>query len=160
MNLAIYTGTNAVKLSAGITKPVMKTGTGYKTYHYKNSTFIQLDVSKGGLRLTNPAQWTSLFNELESSNGDQIFLSMDCAPPSFNNSKEGQLLKDTLAKYHQETGKNVYVFYPGSTDQAQLDRGVRYISCAGFSTSTSGKQAQKLMVTVLGDQITYEFKAL
>lgn len=160
MDLAIYTGANAAKLAGGVTKPAMKTGSGYKTFHYKNSTFIQLDCCKGGLRRTDPAQWTSLFKELNSSKGDQIFVSMDCAPGSFVNAKEAALLKDTLADYHKETGKNVYVFYPGSTDQVQLDRGVRYISCAGFNTSAAGKQANKLIVTVQGDQVTYEFKAL
>jgi hypothetical protein len=138
----------------------MKSGTGYKSYHYKNSTFIQLDVSKGGLRRTDPVQWTSLFNELDSSNGDHIFISMDCAPGAFINTKEATLLKDTLADYFKETGKNVYIFYPGSADQTQLDRGVRYISCAGFNTSSVGKKANKLVVTVLGDQVTYEFKLL
>ncbi|UWG95734.1 phosphodiester glycosidase family protein [Dehalobacter sp. DCM] len=160
MDLALFTGTNAAKLTGGITKTVVKTGTGYKTYHYKNSTFIQLDVSKGGLRRTNPQQWLSLFQELKDSNGDHLFITMDGAPSAFINAKEAVLLKDTLADYHEVTGKNVYVFYPGSTDKTELDRGVRYISCAGFTAASAGKQANMVIVTVLGGQVTYELKAL
>lgn len=128
---------------------MVSAGTEYKIENYKNSTFIQLDVSKGGLRRSDPQQWIWLFQELDKLTGSNVFVVMSADPAGFINAKEAELLKDTLAAYREKTGKNVWVFYQGKTDQSEMDRGVRYISSSASST---------LQVTVLGDEITYEFK--
>lgn len=163
MDLAMFSGTKAAVLAKGVKKTALTTGNGYKTYRFKNSTFVQLDVSKGGLRRSDHQQWTWLFAELAKINGKNVFINMADSPAAFINSKEADLFKDTLADFQKKTGKNIWVFYSGSTTTSVMDRGVRYTSCAGFNTtSASGSQeaAKKVIVTVIGDKVTYEFKAL
>ncbi|MDR3542617.1 MAG: phosphodiester glycosidase family protein [Desulfosporosinus sp.] len=164
LDMAVYTGSQAASAVRDMKKPALITGTDYKTYTYKNSNFIQLDISKGGLRRSDPEEWLWLFKELDKQTGSNAFIVMSDAPATFINAKEGELLKDTLAEYREKTGKNVWVLYRGDVNQSELDRGVRYISCAGFSSPDFSPEkltaAKYLEVTVMGKDITYEFKDL
>ncbi|TWH59764.1 uncharacterized protein DUF2233 [Desulfitobacterium sp. LBE] len=126
---------------------ILAAGSGYQSSTYQNSTFLHLDVSQGGLRRSDPQQWTRLFTALDDIQSANLFLLMSLSPADFINAKEAQLLKDTLANYREATGKNIWVLFPGPADQSELDRGVRYISIA-----------QSLQATVLGEEIFYEFK--
>ncbi|TGE35568.1 phosphodiester glycosidase family protein [Desulfosporosinus fructosivorans] len=164
LDLAVYTGSQAASSVRNMAKPALITETEHKIYNYKNSSFIQLDISKGGLRRSDPEQWLWLFEELDNMTGSNAFVVMSDAPATFINAKEGDLLKDTLAEYREKTGKNVWVLFQGDVNQSELDRGVRYISCAGFSISDFSPEkptaAKYLEVTVMGNDITYEFKDL
>jgi exopolysaccharide biosynthesis protein len=160
MDMAVYTGSKAAPAAKDITKTALIAGTGYKTYTYKNSTFLQLDISKGGLRRTDPQEWTWLFGELDKITGSNVFVVMADAPANFVNAKEAELLKDTLAAYRQKTGKNVWVLYQGTTNRSELDRGVRYLACAGLNAVDSAKTAKYLQVTIQGNKVSYEFKSL
>lgn len=164
MDLAVYAGNKASSAAKGLKKPALLTENVYKTYNLKNSTFIQLDISKGGLRRSDPKQWTWFFKELENAPGKNAFIIMSGDPAAFINAKEAQLLKDTLAGYREKTGKNVWVLYQGALNQSQLDRGVRYLSCAGFSTPdfSPGKPnaAKYLQVTVQGNDLSFEFRSI
>jgi len=164
MDMAVYTGSQAPSAVRNIEKPALITETEYKTHNYKNSSFIQLDISKGGLRRSDPEQWLWLFKELDNLSGSNAFIVMSGAPATFINAKEGDLLKDTLAEYREKTGKNIWVLFQGNVNQSELDRGVRYISCAGFSIPDFSPEkptsAKFLEVTVMGNDITYEFKSL
>ncbi|MDO0822723.1 phosphodiester glycosidase family protein [Desulfosporosinus nitroreducens] len=164
LDMAVYTGSQAPSAVRNIEKPVLITETGYRTHNYKNSSFIQLDISKGGLRRSDPEQWLWLFKELDAMTGSNAFIVMSGAPATFINAKEGDLLKDILAEYRKKTGKNVWVLFQGNVNQSELDRGVRYISCAGFSIPDFSPEkptaAKFLEVTVMGNEITYEFKNL
>jgi len=164
LDMAVYAGDKASEAAQNIKKPVLITGTEYKTVSYKNSSFIQLDISKGGLRRSDPQQWTWLFKELDNLQGSNAFIVLAGDLADFINAKEAQLLKDTLADYRQKTGKNVWVFYQGAANQSQMDRGVRYISSAGFGnpefSKDNPKAAKYLQVTVKGKEITFEFKSI
>lgn len=164
LDMAVYTGGQAASAVRDMVKPALIAGTKYKTVNYKNCDFIQLDVSKGGLRRSDPEQWLWLFKELDKLTGSNAFIVMSDAPATFINAKEGELLKDSLAEYREKTGKNVWVLFQGDVNQSELDRGVRYISCAGFSTPDFSPEkptaAKYLEVTVMGNDITYEFKDL
>jgi len=136
----------------------------YKTYAYKNSSFIQLDISQGGLRRSDPEQWLWLFEELDNLTGSNAFILMSDPPARFINAKEGELLKDILAEYREKTGKNVWVLFQGDENKSEMDRGVRYSSCAGFNSPdfspVKPTGAKYLEVRVMGKDITYEFKDL
>lgn len=142
-------------------KPLVATGKDYGSYSLKNTSFIRLDVSEGGLRRSEPAQWTWLFEELDKLPASNVFIAMNGNPADFINAKEAQLLKDTLADYRKDTGKNVWVLYPGSSNQSALDRGVRYISTTALNkTETSAEQPETitcLEVTVKGNELTFQF---
>lgn len=163
MDMAIYTGSQAASAVKDMKRPALITNeTEYKTHNYKNSSFIQLDVSKGGLRRSDPEQWLWLFQELDNLRCSNTFIVMSDAPAAFINAKEGELLKDTLAEYREKTGKNVWVLFQGDVNESKLDRGVRYISCAGFSVPDFSPEkpaaVKYLEVTVMGNHVTYKFK--
>ncbi|SDH00254.1 phosphodiester glycosidase family protein [Desulfosporosinus hippei] len=164
LDMAVYTGSQAPTAVRDMSKPALISKNEYKTYDYKNSSFIQLDVSQGGLRRSDPEQWLWLFEELDNLTGSNVFVVMSAAPATFINAKESELLKDTLAEYREKTGKNLWVLFSGDVNQCELDRGVRYISCAGFSTQDFSPEkptaAKYLEVTVMENDITYEFKDL
>jgi len=160
-DLAVGLDTKVAEAFADWKKPLVVTGKEYGTYNFKNSSFIRLDVSEGGLRRSDPAEWIWLFEELDKLPGSNIFIAMNGDPADFINAKEAQLLKDTLAAYRKDTGKNVWVFYPGASNRSELDRGVRYISTTDFSKAeTSVENPEKvtyLEVTVRGNDLTFEF---
>ncbi|EHQ87377.1 phosphodiester glycosidase family protein [Desulfosporosinus youngiae] len=163
LDMAVYTG-QAISAVRDIEKPALITEAEYKTYNYKNCSFIQLDTSQGGLRRSDPEQWLWLFEELDNLAGSNVFILMSDPPARFINAKEGELFKDILAEYRQKTGKNVWVLFQGGGNQSELDRGVRYSSYAGFSIPDFSQEkptaANYLEVTVMGKNITYEFKDL
>lgn len=164
LNIAVYTGSQAASAVRDIKKSTLITDSDYKTYKYKNCSFIQLDISQGGLRRSDAEQWPWLFGELDNMTGSNVFIVMSDAPAAFINAKEGELLKDTLAEFREKTGKNVWVLFQGDLNQSELDRGVRYISCAGFSIPDFSPEklsaAKYLEVTVMGNDLTYQFKDL
>lgn len=164
IDMALYTGKNAAGISGGVTKPLVATGSGFRAYDYKNSRFLQLDMSKNGLRSTDATQWTWLFKQLEEAEESNVFVVLSGAPDTFSDSLEAKLLKDTLADYRKDTGKNVWVFYKGSQNTSVMDREVRYISCAGFDaaalTPDNTAAAQYILVTVMGDRVTFEIKPI
>jgi len=60
--------------------------------------------------------------------------------------------------------KNVWVFYKGNKNEVTRDRGVRYFSTCGFDienlTAENKKVAQYILVTIMGDQVTYQYKPI
>jgi len=161
IELAVGLDAKAAETFSNWKKQIIIAGNDYGTYNFKNSSFIRLNVSEGGLRRTDPAQWTWLFEELDKLPGENIFLVINGDPTNFINAKEAQLLKDTLAEYRNNTGKNVWVFHPGSLNKSELDRGVRYISTTGLSKAeTPAEQPETitcLEVTVKGNELTFQF---
>ena len=161
--MAVCVGDKAAEALPNLKKPLLATGKTFDTFNFKNSSFIRLDVSEGGLRRSNPQQWTWLFEELNSLKGSNVFIAMAGGPAGFVNAKETQLLKDILAEYRNNSGKNVWVFYPGDSNQSELDRGVRYISTTNFiKKKTSPEQPETveyLEVTVRGQDLTFGFKS-
>lgn len=145
-------------------KVAASTNTGYKSTDIKNSRFIQLDMSKQGLRLSNKAQWNWFLNELKSFNGTNLFIFLSGSPQNFSDSLEAKLLKDTLTKYRQTKFKNVWVFFGGSENTSYMERGIKYISSSGFEVKglkpESTDLAKYILVTVKGAEVTYEFKPI
>lgn len=164
VDAAVYTGAKAAETAAGLTTPFVATGTGYKSVDYKNSRFIQLDMSKGGLRTSDSAQWTWFYDQLATAKGSNVFIALSGSPDNFADSLEAKLFKDTLAEYRKTSKKNVWVFYKGSVNGSQLERGVRYISCAGLDVEGLAPDktdpAKYVLVNVIGSTVTFEIKTI
>lgn len=145
--------------------PALSTTASYKALDKNGSRLIQLNTAKGGLRTTDYNEWFWFKNQLSSYTGANMFVFLSESPSSFNDPKEGQVLKDMLAEYKkQNPDKNVWVFYKGLTNTSYMDKGVKYIVTAGFDAagfSNSNKSAAKYVsVKVKGKTITYQFKTL
>ena len=102
--------------------------------------------------------------QLDSFTGQNVFIFLENTPDSFSDKLEARLLKDILAKYKAEKFNNVWVFYKGDKNEVTRDRGVRYFSSAGFDvenlTQQNKKAALYILVTIMGDQVTYEYKPI
>jgi hypothetical protein len=89
---------------------------------------------------------------------------MQQSPSTFADKLEAPLLKSLLVKHSMERGYQAYVFYAGATDSVWVEDGVRYFSVAGLSNAdlASGKLSETnyLLVTVMGDEVTYTYRKL
>lgn len=143
--------------------PHLSTTGKYQALDYNGNRLIQLDTKKGGLRYTDSEQWFWLQNQLNSFEGNNIFVFLQQNPSNFSDAQEGSLLKKTLTDYQKKSGKNVWVFYNGPTNSSYIDQGVKYISTAGFDVegfSDKNKSAAKFCaVKVKGNTITYQFNS-
>jgi len=159
-----FVGQNSHEISKTIEKPFVSTNTGYKSIDIKNSRFIQLDVSKQGLRLTDKAQWHWFLNQLETFNGSNVFVFLQSTPNNFTDSLEAGLFKETLTQYRKKKFKNIWVFFSGSENASYMERGIKYISTPGLEvqglTPDNTDIAQYILVTVKGTSVTYEFKPI
>jgi exopolysaccharide biosynthesis protein len=159
-----FVGKSSTNAAKAFKKPALSTNFGYKSFDLKGNKFIQLDISKNSLRLTDPNQWTWFLNELDSAKSNNVFIFLASPPSSFSDSKEGPLFRNILTEYKKKTKKNVWVFYNGSENTSSMEKGIKYISTAGFNveglTSKNTSPAKFVLVTVKGSVVTYEFKSI
>jgi exopolysaccharide biosynthesis protein len=140
--------------------------TDYK-YSYtdiKNSRFFKMDIRKNGLRLSDQAQWQKFLNDLNSYKGSNVFILMENSPEKFSDKLELNFFKDTLTKYKQKSGKNVWVFFKGDKNESYMDKGIRYISTAGYDVAGIAPNktdlATYVLVTVKGTTVTYAYRPI
>jgi hypothetical protein len=151
--------------TAGTVKtPVVTAYEGYKYTDIKNSRFIQLDTGKLGLRASKPEQWGWFLDKLNSFKGSNVFIFLDNPPSSFSDNLEAKLFQDVLTKYKQESRKNVWVFYKGSKNGSYMEKGIKYITTAGFDAGglkpDTTDLAKYILITVQESGVTFEFKPI
>ncbi|WP_242855723.1 chondroitinase family protein [Ruminiclostridium josui] len=163
VDVSVLVGSNDGLTRSSIKVPQLSTTASYKSLDINGNKLIQLNASKGGLRVTNTNEWLWFINQLNSFKGKNVFVFLEKDPLKFNDTKEGQLLKDTLSDFKKKTGKNVWVFYKGNSNSSYMDKGVKYVVTAGFDSygfSDSNKGAAKYaVVKVKGNSVTYQFKS-
>ena len=151
-------------LSPSIKVPLLSTTSGYKSLDKNDNRLIQLKTTKGkSMRLTDSNQWFWFKKQLSTFEGKNLFVFLAMSPDEFTDSQEGTLVKETLTNYKkQNPDKNVWVFYNGSTNSSYMERGIKYISTAGFNSAgftEKNKSAAKFVtVKVKGSTVTYQFK--
>ncbi|HOQ06943.1 MAG TPA: phosphodiester glycosidase family protein [Clostridiales bacterium] len=145
-------------------KSTKATDYAYSVTDFKNSRFIKLDTRKNSLRLSDPYQWDKFLKDLQSFKGKNVFIFMENSPETFTDKLEMELFKKTLKDYRFDTLKNVCVFYKGSENKCTLEDGVRYFETAGYEvsgiTSKNTSNAQYVLVTVKGSEVTYVYKPI
>lgn len=149
-----------------IDKTSMFNGAFIKTYidliskDYKNSRFISLDTRKFGLRLSNSAQWKWFLGRLNSFDKDNVFIFSLYHPDMFSDKLEGALFKNTLSRYAEETGRNVWVFYGTEGDFPPMENSVKYLYAGGLVNNNMVPERAHLIdyvkISVSGRQTTYE----
>lgn len=134
----------------------------YSYTDIKNSRFFKLDMRSKSLRLSDSEQWQKFQADLASFKGSNVFLMMEST--KFSDKLEQDFFKDTLTKYKQKAGKNVWVFFKGDKNESYMERGIRYISTAGYDaeglTPEKTDPAAYVLVTVKGNIVTYIFKPI
>lgn len=164
IEIGAFVGSGSHQVTSKVKKPAIATGSGFKSMDMQGSRFIQLDMRSKSLRTSASGQWKWLINQLESFTGQNVFIFLENTPDSFSDKLEARLLKDILARYAGTKFNNVWVFYKGEENKVTKDRGVRYFSTCGFDvknlTAANKKAAQYILVTIMGDQVTYEYKPI
>jgi len=108
---------------------VINIGKPYINQTYRNISIIDASSKAGGINATNPQQWTWLKNHLSTTQSDHIMLFLNTpvfGSSGFKDQNEAQVLHNILVESF-ESGKSVWVFYPGNTTAVQLKDGIRYI---------------------------------
>ncbi|MDP4181371.1 MAG: phosphodiester glycosidase family protein [Bacillota bacterium] len=162
-DMAVLLGSGTHKITSKIKVNTITTSSNYKAMDIKNSRLIQLDTSKKGLRLTDPKQWSWFLDKLNTFTGNNIFIFMSDSPKNFSDGLEGNLFRNILSDYQKTKGKNVWVIYKNTTNSTVTENGVKYFSTAGYdikglNSANAANQAKYLLVTVIGSDISYEFK--
>lgn len=136
----------------------------YSVTDFKNSRFIKLDTRKNGLRLSDSGQWHQFLNDLNSFQGQNLFIFMENSPETFTDKLELDLFKKTISDYRLDTLRNVWVFYKGNKNESYMENGVKYLETAGYEVDglkpDNTKAAQYILVTVKGNVVTYVYKPI
>ena len=101
---------------------------GYSKQTIDGSLFINLDVSSGGVRISDYNQWLNLKNDVTNSSEKNIFIVMNGSLNDFTDKKEKKLFIDTLCDLKRKTSKNILVIQDGESTEISMERGVKYIS--------------------------------
>lgn len=167
IDVATVVGRGNKGINQQFTKPLLSTEKKYSFLDIASSRLINLNTDGGGLRVADKEQWSWLFNQLDSFNGENVFLFISQKPDNLSNPYEAALLKETLTEYKKKKYKNIWVFYNGSENSSYMERGVKYISSAGLAavkdkkdTKTYIKEAQFVLVTVVNGVPTFQIKTV
>lgn len=138
-----------------------KTLTGSRMYDYSCCDVIQLDNSKGGIRLTGWQQWPWFISKLEASTKENIVVMLSSSmfdSKGFKDSLEEGLLQEMLEKKAAE-GKNVYLAYAGNKNTTKFENGVRYLSYPSTSVyeKTDFKSYTSLIFEMKNNQLYYGY---
>jgi exopolysaccharide biosynthesis protein len=166
--LIIFTGDVNDRVLKSLNIQYIKAGDSYGVYDFRNSTFITLDDTKGGLLSSNKDQWSWFLNVLNNVKGDNLFIVLPkpvWGSDGFKDTREAQLFEDTLQKFRENTGKNVWIIYNGSAPfYTTLNDNIRYIS--NYGTNYGGGKmdiytdARYISIMVNGKNIYYQDKNL
>lgn len=129
----------------------------YKCFTENGDTFITLPNTSSNINDTTV--WTNFLSDVKNSTGN-LFVFLDRNFIS-ENEVEVSIFKEILEE--QASEKTVYVFGGGFVNKSTIENGVRYVNTAGFFPSvtlegTSIDYIQYVLVTVNGDNVTYEYK--
>ena len=142
------------------------TSRGYSTKEIENALFISIDVSSGGLRITDYNQWIELQNAIKETKQKNVIVIMNGTLEDFTDSKEKQLFIDIMCELKRNTSKNIWVLYDGENSTYSMERGVKYLSINNESVninepSNVAKETKYLEITISKDnELSYEYKKL
>lgn len=150
---------------AGITNSGVLSASGaYSTNKHGDVYFINANSGKGGIRASNPDQWSSLIYQLENREEKNIVLFL--STPVFGNggfkdSLEADLLHECLAKA-READKNIFVIQASNTNSSELKDGVRYLKLNTQKAKTQADVYKLSMIefVVNPDNTTYQILPL
>lgn len=133
----------------------------YDVKNYKYATVISLNISDGGLRITDSNQWISLKKDISSANKN-VLVVMNGNIEDFTDEMEKSLFIDVLCDLRRSTGKNIWVIQTGDNTDYSMKRGIKYLTIGEVSLENPDLQAIKdtnyISITINPEQMTYEIK--
>lgn len=108
---------------------LIDTTNGYSIGKHYDLIYFNLNSSKGGIRATDPSQWTKLMNDLLVKDETNFVLFLPTpifGANGFTDTLEADLLHRKLVEAKNK-GKNIFVVHGGSGTKSELIDGIRYI---------------------------------
>lgn len=167
-SLSAFVGNIDPNTLDGLTTKYLSTSGNY-VFDFKGSTLMYMDNSDDGFRKTNPDQWIWFKETIDNIQNKNVFIFLPkplMGENGFTDVYEAQLFKDILTEKLAKKGHNVFVFYNDEKTVCSMDRGVRYISTPGIGEidperiASLAEQYQYILVTVNGNEVSYEFKKI
>jgi hypothetical protein len=109
---------------------------GYIAKEIENALFVNIDVSSGGLRITDYNQWVDLQKAIKATEQKNVIIIMNGTLEDFTDSKEKQLFIDTMCELKRSTSKNIWVVHDGEDSTYSMERGVKYLSINNERTNS------------------------
>lgn len=158
--IVIFPVQNSVEMLASIEKEKI-IANGYGVRNHKTATIITLDISAGGLRITDSNQWIALKSAISNGNKN-ILIVMNGNLNDFTDEVEKQLFIDVLCDLRRSTGKNIWVIQTGDNTDYSMKRGIKYLSIAPNDydnpTTENIVSTNYILITVNDGKMTYEIK--
>lgn len=144
----------------------VKTADGFSKFTQGNSTFITLkNGTSTSLFAGGKTQWSQLEQAVSALSSGNLFVFLNdhnISPISAEVTVFKRLMEQAAAKC-----ANVYVFGGGWVNETLMENGVRYVTTIGVFPSVGHKPedtnisfVKYYLVTVNGDQVTYETKSI
>lgn len=129
----------------------------FASYEKSDFLFIELDVSKGGVRATDASQWNKLSSAIEQTNKKNIFILANST--IFGKDEfENKFITDYLASLN----KNVAVITGASENTVTVKDGVSYYTLGNKSGAKMDMAYMRnynyLEFSVDGNELTHKFK--
>jgi len=131
----------------------------YNCFSVKGDTFITVPNVDGRIYTGDTSVWTKFKNDVSLS-GKNLFVFLD---RNYISDNETEIYEFKRILEEQASSKNVYVFGGGFVNSNTIENGVRYVNTAGIFPSvslegTSVSYVKYVLITVNGDDVTYEYK--
>ncbi len=150
--------------SQTLNKAMLTIDSEHKSVDISNSRFITLNTSNNDLRTSATGQWQWFLNQINGSDGKNLFIFMKNSPQSFSDSLEANLFTKVLRDYKEKTGSNVWLFYNGSSDKSFIEYGIRYFSLTQLnlnSINPDNAGNSKYIEVIVKDNVpTFQYKPL
>lgn len=160
-NLTVFTENTNAELLKNINTEIIVNDSGYKLYDINsNSTLICIDISNGGIRLTDATQWNQLKQDIEDTDSDNIFIVLNSSIDTFDDLKERQFFVDELCELNRTSNKNILVLHTGYYTDYTMERGVKFlgVNTKNISAENIATDYSYILISVLKDKVSYEIK--
>lgn len=155
----VFAGTVHPQLTEKLQHPMVSGSFGYSATPHKDSLFVKLDNTKGGLRESNFAQWSWFMETLNHTDAKNIFVILPNSL-AFKDKLEEKLFKDTLKKVKENKNADVWVLTGGKKGLTITpEDGIRYVTLPSYAFANgfdNGSPLQYIRFTVNDDKVTYE----
>ncbi len=160
----ISLGNVSNSFSNTVNKQILKFDSQYRSIDKANLKIIQLNTSDKSLRTSASGQWKWFLDQLNNSNGENLFIIMKDSPKSFKDTLEANLFIKLLREHKEKTGSNVWIFYNGASNESFMENGIRYSSLSTINLDALNPEdagdSEYIEVIVKDDVPTYLYKSI
>ncbi|KNF09683.1 exopolysaccharide biosynthesis protein [Gottschalkia purinilytica] len=161
---AFFMGPMTSSVTQGSNSVNMPIVSGYQHMNDKDLSFIKIDNSKNGIRLTNPNQWLWLKEGISYNDKNKIVILLPKPVygwGGFSDALEAELFHNVLSEQALK-GKDIFVIYGQGYNVVDVKDGVRYIGINNpdLNGGVNLNSLRYLEFIVNDDDISYQYLPL